>query len=217
MTTDTKTDRRTAILDAAESQFARHGYDGVNLRAIAREAGVDVALANYHFGKKQDLFDAVLMRRAEVLNGWRLKALTDALAEASPEAPRVEAIVRAYLGPLLTGPHVAEPGWKHYYALIAYVNNSPEWGGKLMTQFFDPLIRRFIDALRMSLAPVDEKSLYWAYHCFSGALTLTFAQTGRIDQLSLGLCHSDDLDDAYEHVVQFITAGFEALKTHGPV
>jgi AcrR family transcriptional regulator len=217
MTTDTKTDRRTAILDAAEAQFARHGYDGVNLRAIAREAGVDVALANYHFGKKQDLFDAVLMRRAEVLNGWRLKALTDALAEASPEAPRVEAIVRAYLGPLLTGPHVAEPGWKHYYALIAYVNNSPEWGGKLMTQFFDPLIRRFIDALRMSLAPVDEKSLYWAYHCFSGALTLTFAQTGRIDQLSLGLCHSDDLDDAYEHVVQFITAGFEALKTERPV
>ena len=81
-----------------------------------------------------------------------------------------------------------------------------------MTQFFDPLIRRFIDALRMSLAPVDEKSLFWAYHCFSGALTLTFAQTGRIDQLSRGLCHSDDLDDAYEHVVQFITAGFEALK-----
>ena len=142
MTSDIKTDRRTAILDAAEAQFARHGYDGVNLRAIAREAGVDVALANYHFGKKQDLFDAVLMRRADVLNGWRLKALTDVLAEASPEAPSVEAIVRAYLGPLLTGPHVAEPGWKHYYALIAYVNNSPEWGGKLMTQFFDPLIRR---------------------------------------------------------------------------
>ena len=212
MTSDIKTDRRTAILDAAEAQFARHGYDGVNLRAIAREAGVDVALANYHFGKKQDLFDVVLMRRAEVLNGWRLKALTDVLAEASPAAPSVEAIVRAYLGPLLTGPHVAEPGWKHYYALIAYVNNSPEWGGKLMTQFFDPLIRRFIDALRLSLAPVDEKSLYWAYHCFSGALTLTFAQTGRIDQLSRGLCHSDDLDDAYEHVVQFITAGFEALK-----
>ncbi|MEH6409079.1 MAG: TetR/AcrR family transcriptional regulator [Hyphomonas sp.] len=209
---DTKTDRRTAILDAAEAQFARHGYDGVNLRAIAREAGVDVALANYHFGKKQDLFDAVLMRRAEVLNGWRLKALTDAMAKASPAAPSVEAIVRAYLGPLLTGPHVAESGWRHYYALIAYVNNSPEWGGKLMTQFFDPLIRRFIDALRMSLAPVDEKSLYWSYHCFSGALTLTFAQTGRIDQLSRGLCHSDDLDDAYEHVVQFITAGFEALK-----
>ena len=176
MPDDIKTDRRTAILDAAEAQFAHRGYDGVNLRAIAREAGVDVALASYHFGKKEDLFDA------------------------------------AYLGPLLRGPHVSEPGWKHYYALIAYVNNSTEWGGKVMTQFFDPLIRRFIDALRMSLAPVDEKSLFWAYHCFSGALTLTFAQTGRIDQLSRGLCRSDDLDDAYEHVVQFITAGFEALK-----
>ncbi len=212
MPDDIKTDRRTAILDAAEAQFAHRGYDGVNLRAIAREAGVDVALASYHFGKKEDLFDAVLMRRADVLNHLRLTALTDAMAKASPAAPSVEAIVRAYLGPLLRGPHVSEPGWKHYYALIAYVNNSTEWGGKVMTQFFDPLIRRFIDALRMSLAPVDEKSLFWAYHCFSGALTLTFAQTGRIDQLSKGLCHSEDLDDAYEHVVQFITAGFEALK-----
>jgi AcrR family transcriptional regulator len=212
MPDDAKPLRRTAILDAAEAQFAQHGYDGVNLRAIAREAGVDVALANYHFGKKRDLFDAVLMRRADVLNAWRLKALEDALSEARPNPASVEAIVRAYLRPLLTGSHVSEPGWKHYYALIAYVNNSPEWGGKLMTQFFDPLINQFIDALRLSLGDVDEKALFWSYHCFSGALTLTFAETGRIDQLSRGLCRSDDLDGAYEHVVRFITAGFESIR-----
>jgi AcrR family transcriptional regulator len=212
MPDDGKPVRRTAILDAAEAQFAQHGYDGVNLRAIARDAGVDVALANYHFGKKRDLFDAVLMRRAEVLNAWRLKALEDALSEARPNPPSVEAIVRAYLRPLLTGSHVTEPGWKHYYALIAYVNNSPDWGGKLMTQFFDPLIIQFIDALRLSLGDVDEKALYWSYHCFSGALTLTFAETGRIDLLSKGLCRSDDLAGAYEHVVGFITAGFESIR-----
>ena len=165
MPDDAKPLRRTAILDSAEAQFAQHGYDGVNLRAMAR-----------------------------------------------PNPPSVEAIVRAYLRPLLTGSHVTEPGWKHYYALIAYVNNSPEWGGKLMTQFFDPLINQFIDALRLSLGNADEKALFWSYHCFSGALTLTFAETGRIDQLSKGLCRSDDLDGAYEHVVRFITAGFESIR-----
>ena len=163
MPDDGKPVRRTAILDAAEAQFAQHGYDGVNLRAIARDAGVDVALANYHFGKKRDLFDAVLMRRAEVLNAWRLKALEDALSEARPNPPSVEAIVRAYLR-------------------------------------------------RLSLGDVDEKALYWSYHCFSGALTLTFAETGRIDLLSKGLCRSDDLVGAYEHVVRFITAGFESIR-----
>jgi hypothetical protein len=92
------------------------------------------------------------------------------------------------------------------------VNSSPEWGGKLMTQFFDPLIERFIEALKMSLPDVPAKDLYWGYHCLSGALTLAFAQTGRIDHLSKGLCHSDDLPDACGHIVDFVTAGFEQLR-----
>ncbi|MCA8900565.1 MAG: TetR family transcriptional regulator [Hyphomonas sp.] len=206
-----RTDRRTAILDAAEQQFAAHGYDGVTLRNIAREAGVDLALPNYYFGPKRDLFDAVLMRRAEILNAARLQQLDDCLRTAG-SAPKVEAIIRAFLRPLLTGDHVTEQGWKNYYALIAYVNNSPEWGGKLMTQFFDPVIQKFIDALRLAMPEVEDRDIYWAYHCLSGALTLTFAQTGRIDTLSNGLCKSSDLADAYEHMVRFTTAGFESFR-----
>jgi AcrR family transcriptional regulator len=209
--TRSRPDRRTAILDAAEEQFARHGYDGVTLRAIAKHAGVDVALPNYYFGPKRDLFDAVLVRRAEIMNQLRLNQLDECLDESN-RSPTVEAIVRAYLRPLLTGDHVQEEGWKNYYALIAYVNNSPEWGGVLMTQFFDPLVDRFMEAFRLALPGMQDRDLYWAYHCLSGALTLTFAQTGRIDHLSGGLCHSNDLTDAYEHMVKFTTAGFEAFR-----
>lgn len=207
-----KGDRREAILDAAEALFSRHGYDGVTLRAIARRAGVDVALANYHFGPKRDLFDAVLMRRAEILNAWRSEALDAAIAQAAPAAPEIDAIIRAYLRPMLTGDHVSDEGWKNYFALIAYVNNSPEWGGQLMTQFFDPLIERFIEALRLSIPEAEPGDLYWAYHCLSGALTLAFAQTGRIDHLSKGVCRSDDLESAYEHIARFVTAGFEEIR-----
>lgn len=204
-----KADKRELILNAAEALFSRHGYDGVTLRAIAKTAGVDVALANYHFGPKRDLFDAVLMRRAQILNSWRLEALEKVIADAAPDAPSVNDIIRAYFEPILTRPHVQEEGWKNYYALIAYVNNSPEWGGKLMTQFFDPLIERFIEALKLALPEVSDKCLYWGYHCLSGALTLAFAQTGRIDHLSKGLCRSDDLQGACGYIVDFVTAGFE--------
>ncbi|MGH8309797.1 MAG: TetR family transcriptional regulator, partial [Steroidobacteraceae bacterium] len=38
------------ILDAAEQLFARRGFHGVSVRDITSEAGVDVALVNYHFG-----------------------------------------------------------------------------------------------------------------------------------------------------------------------
>lgn len=211
-----KADRRTAILDAAEAEFSAHGFDGVTLRAIAKRAGVDLALPNYYFGPKQQLFDAVFIRRAQIVNQWREDALTAALEAAQPDPPTVEAIIRAYLEPMLTGPHLEDQGWKNYYALVAYVNNSPGWGGRLMAQHFDPLIRKFLEALRLALPGMDEKDLFWGYQCFSGALTLTLAQTGRIDQLSGGLCHSDDLADACEHMVHFIAGGFEAARQAAP-
>lgn len=204
-----KEDRRERILDAAEAHFARYGFDAVTLRAIARDAGVDVALANYHFGPKRDLFDAVLMRRARVLNTLRENALDAALARAAPYPASVEAIMRAYLEPLLTGPQASDPDWRNYYALVAYVNNNPEWGGRLMSQFFDPLIDRFLAALRLALPGAGEHALHWSYHCLSGALTLALAQTGRIDTLSRGLCRSDDLAGACETLIAFTTGGFE--------
>ncbi|MAK62121.1 MAG: TetR family transcriptional regulator [Ponticaulis sp.] len=209
---ETRTKKRELILDAAEALFSRHGYDGVTLRAIAKMADVDVALANYYFGPKRDLFEAVFMRRAKVLNSWRLEALEAVIEEAQPNAPSVRCIIEAYFAPLLTRSHVHDEGWKNYYALIGYVNSSHEWGGQLMSQQFDPLIDRFLEALKMAIPDVSEENLYWAYHCLSGALTLALAQTGRIDHLSNGLCRSDDLSGAHSHIVNFITAGFEQLK-----
>lgn len=209
---ETKTNKREGILDAAEALFSRHGYDGVTLRAIAKKAEVDVALANYHFGPKKDLFEAVFMRRAKLLNSWRLEALEAVIEDAHPKAPSVRSIIEAYFAPLLTGAHVHDEGWKNYYALIGYVNSSHEWGGQLMSQQFDPLIERFLEALKMAIPDVSEQDLYWAYHCLSGALTLALAQTGRIDHLSNGLCRSDDLSGAHSHIVNFITAGFEQLE-----
>jgi AcrR family transcriptional regulator len=211
-----KIDRKTAILDSAEAEFSAHGFDGVTLRTIAARAGVDLALPHYYFDSKDNLFVQVFRRRAEVLNAWREAALAEAIDAARPGAPTVEAIVRAYLEPLLKGPHLSAPGWKNYYALVAYVNNRPGWGGRLMGESFDPLIRKFLDALRLAIPGLKDQDLYWGYHCLSGALTLALAQTGRIDVLSDGVVQSENLDEACAHMVRFITAGFEATQRAAP-
>lgn len=173
---------------------------------------MDLALPHYYFKSKENLFVQVFDRRAKILNDWREAALMQAIEAARPKPPTVEAIVRAYLEPLLKGPHLPEPGWKHYYALVAYVNNTPGWGGRLMAEHFDPLIRKFLEAFRLALPGISDKDLYWGYHCFSGALTLALAQTGRIDKLSGGSVRSEDLAEACERMVTFITAGFEAAR-----
>lgn len=51
---------REAILAAARSSFADHGYDGTTIRGIARAAGVDPALVRHFFGTKEELFAAAL-------------------------------------------------------------------------------------------------------------------------------------------------------------
>jgi AcrR family transcriptional regulator len=48
-------DRKTAILDAARSQFAAKGFQGASLRSIAAEAGVDASLIGHYFGDKSQL------------------------------------------------------------------------------------------------------------------------------------------------------------------
>src|SRR3954465_14509079 len=51
---------RAAILDAARAAFAERGYDGVSVRAVARDAGVDPALVHRFYGAKEALFIAAV-------------------------------------------------------------------------------------------------------------------------------------------------------------
>ncbi len=49
-----------AILDAARTQFATHGYQGATIRGIAGVAGVDPALVHHFYGTKEALFAAAM-------------------------------------------------------------------------------------------------------------------------------------------------------------
>ncbi|HCH31325.1 MAG TPA: TetR family transcriptional regulator, partial [Oceanospirillaceae bacterium] len=47
------------ILDAAEVEFAAHGFVETSLRTITTKAKVNLAAVNYHFGSKKGLIQAV--------------------------------------------------------------------------------------------------------------------------------------------------------------
>ena len=69
---------REAILVAARTQFARAGYEGATVRAIAHDAGVDPALIFRFHGSKQALFTAAVE--------WPFDA--EALIAAVADGPR---------------------------------------------------------------------------------------------------------------------------------
>lgn len=91
-----QSDRRAAIVRAATRLFAEDGYDGVSLRQIAREAGVDAALVHHYFDGKEELFAASV---ALPINPEALLSGIDEQALAERGRFVARAIVRLWEGP----------------------------------------------------------------------------------------------------------------------
>ncbi len=58
-------ERKKQILDIAEDLFLKHGYYGVNLDDVAKEAGVVRGTVLHYFESKEKLYKTVLDRKSE--------------------------------------------------------------------------------------------------------------------------------------------------------
>jgi AcrR family transcriptional regulator len=208
-------DLREAILDAAEALFSRHGFYGVTVRQVASEAGVDTALIHYYFGAKRELFDSVFARRAGILNAARQNAI-QAYADAAGARITAEGVIEAFIGPLIELSMTNDEGWKNYFRLVALVNNTPAWGGETMHRFFDPVVHKLVDTLKAALPDAEIRDLYWCYQFLTGSMMLALSETGRIDQLSDGLCRSTDLEAVRARLYAYCAAGIEEVVRRRP-
>jgi len=57
---DSNPDKKEKILLAAETLFSQFGFEGVSTRALAREAGVNIAMLSYYFGSKEKLYESTI-------------------------------------------------------------------------------------------------------------------------------------------------------------
>ncbi|WP_374407022.1 TetR/AcrR family transcriptional regulator [Pelagerythrobacter sp.] len=216
----TKAQQREAtiaqILDAGEYLFSRRGFFGVTLKDIAEEVGVHTSLIHYYFDDKEALFEQVVARRAPLVNEKRVAAMDRYEREAGGDIT-VAGALHAFLD---TNLELYDSGeeWRNYGALAGLINNSSEWGARLMDDNFDSAVLRLVELLRKALPDCSEADLFWGYHFVSGALTLTLARTGRIDKLSGGACDSNDFAAVRQRMAEFMAAGFTTVcgRSKGP-
>lgn len=65
------------IIRAADKLFTQKGYAATKTREIAEEAGTNLALLNYYFGSKENLFKKVVQEKFSILLGALGPTLSD--------------------------------------------------------------------------------------------------------------------------------------------
>jgi TetR/AcrR family transcriptional regulator len=84
---------REAILEAAQSEFARAGFHGTKMRDIAQRAGVSQGLLHHHFNGKEGLWNAV----GEQASAEFLAYVSNAVALERLDAHSIPNAVQTYL------------------------------------------------------------------------------------------------------------------------
>jgi AcrR family transcriptional regulator len=166
------------ILEAAEALFMAHGYEATSLRAITAAAEVNLAAVNYHFGSKEELFEAVLTRRLDPMNQRRVALLAKLEDEAAPGPVPCERILSALLVPALELARDPERGGGNFLRLLgrAYADPAPFIRRFLSAQYAE-MIGRFKTAFGRALPHLPPRELTWRLHFLMGALSYTLAGT----------------------------------------
>jgi AcrR family transcriptional regulator len=203
------------ILSEAEALFMEYGYEATSLRLITRDAGVNLAAVNYHFGSKEELFQAVLTRRLDPLNAERVRML-DALDTkyGSKPAP-LDEILSAMFLPALQLSRDAAHGGTNFLRLLgrAYVDPAP-FIRKLLSAQYAEMISRFKDAFARALPHLSRDELTMRLHFVMGALAYTLAGTDVLKLIDT-LNANEPSEDArlLRKLAPFLMAGLQAPAT----
>jgi AcrR family transcriptional regulator len=200
------------ILDAAETLFMEHGFEATSLRSITATAEVNLAAVNYHFGSKEELFQAVLTRRLDPMNQDRVALLTRFEREAAPGPVPCERILTALFVPALKLARDPRRGGENFLRLLgrAYADPAPFIRQFLSAQYA-AMIGRFKAAFGRALPHLPKRELSWRLHFIMGALSYTLAATDAlklIAEVSPREAHDDEL--LLRRLAPFLLAGMLA-------
>src|SRR5438105_5692548 len=203
---------KARILDAAEALFVEHGFEATSLRRITAAAGVNLAAVNYHFGSKEELFQAVLTRRLDPMNRQRIALLTRFEREAAPQTLSCERILAAMFIPALKLARDPRRGGKDFLRLLgrAYADPAP-FIRRFRSEQYALMISRFKAAFGRALPQLPKKELTWRLHFVMGALSYTLAGTDALKLIAALNPRSAGNDELLlRRLAPFLVAGLKA-------
>jgi AcrR family transcriptional regulator len=206
------------LLDAAERLFALKGFEAVSVRDITREAGVNVAAVNYHFGSRDFIVNMVISRHFKPINEERLARVEALEKKWSGKAAPVEEIIEALARPLIGA--VRKSGLQEPVAcelLGRILALRGEGFPEELERQTQTVINRFMRILGKALPSVSAEELVWRMHFVTGGMIQMLM--GRAGVESSG---APAIDATLGRFIRFAAAGLregvevEAAAKKGP-
>jgi TetR/AcrR family transcriptional regulator len=186
------------ILSAAEKVFARAGFGGATMAAIAEASGLPKANLHYYFGSKEVLYRAVL---AQILSDW-LVPTHGITVDADPRTA-LEQYIRAKMELSAQRPDGSKVWANELLHGAPVVKELLATDLRQLTLEKAAVVQAWVDSKR--IAPVDGMHLFFTIW----AATQTYADfdvqvCAVMDQETLG---EQDFERATQHLVSFILRG----------
>jgi AcrR family transcriptional regulator len=145
-------DTRSKLIDAAGEVFAESGFRAATVREICARAGVNIALVNYYFGDKLELYTEVLRHSAGASGNGIIRQAIDSSA---PPEPALRELIHAML---LRVCRTDRPGWHFRLMMHEFAQPTPAMAA-VIEETMKPVYDRFRQLISMmtGLAPEDDE------------------------------------------------------------
>ena len=202
-------DTKTRILDAAERLIMALGAEKASLRKITDEAGVNVAAINYHFGSKNNMISAIMERFLAPLSTELHQSLDRVYAGADNGKPELEAVIRAYLVPLLDFSLRYPDHQTFFMQMYGYIDDKNVFMQSIRG-LVEKDIKYYAGALLAALPDLPEQTVLLRLAFFRNT-AFGIMQGDCIMEESMGVLGLDlDREEMIEEMVVSVAAGFRA-------
>lgn len=197
------------IVSAAEKLFAEKGFRAMTLRDVTKEARVNLAAVNYHFGSKINLMHAVIKRRIEPINSERLERLDALIAKHAPDPIPLEDIFEALFRPFFDHAMTTKGPNRAFIQMVGRAMTEPtDFMRDMHKEFFTKLSYRFMVELKRTCPELSDQDLQLRFFLSVSTMLGTITEQARLENISGGKLSGKDFDRICEELTAYVVSGF---------
>lgn len=198
------------ILDAAEELFAEYGFSETSLRQITKNAEVNLASVNYHFGSKKELIRAVLERYLKVL----VPDIAGELASLKrrSQQPTLEEVFAVFVRPILSLDQQRANGTRILLQLLGrgYADSQGHLRWFFITHYGD-VLDTFVGLVQRANPQLTKSELFWRLHFSLGTFVFAMSSSDALMDISrVDFNEEIAIDGVIKRIIPFIASGVGA-------